>query len=301
MSQVGWRLMVASSAKTSRPRAPASCGDIARAFATKAAMSSDVEALASGNESAFAPSREATSPDFDLVGSPDIGARVCCKPSDNQGYLLTLMRLRARGLGLFPGFSLGFLPGLLPGRYVWCDRARFENLGRIGFDGRSLSIGIGQEFVEHALDRGLRLFRSGIAHVVMLEGGLHHRDTQLLALFVARNHAGVGLELRVLRAETQDLELARGDEGDAQIVERHDLLDLIRVLFGEIHRDVAAHGMSDHRKMIVVGIGLELLHLLDSEADVGDAALDLREPTDIELADLGHHRRIGRQVMLTTS
>ena len=32
--------------------------------------------------------------------------------------------------------------------------------------------------------------------------------------------------------------------------------------------------------------------------DVGDAALHLRQTADIEFAGLGHHRRIGRQVML---
>src|SRR5665213_1807925 len=84
MSQVGCRLMVASSAKTSRPFAPGACGDIARALATKAAISSDTEGLASGTEpvrpdrilsdSAFCAG--GTSPaDFGLVDSPDIGAR----------------------------------------------------------------------------------------------------------------------------------------------------------------------------------------------------------------------------------
>src|ERR1700722_13183091 len=84
MSQVGCRLMVASSAKISRPLAPGACGDIARALATKAAMSADAEGLASGSEPAF-PDRalpdkpfgaDDTSPaDFGLVGSPDIDAR----------------------------------------------------------------------------------------------------------------------------------------------------------------------------------------------------------------------------------
>src|SRR2546428_9885519 len=78
MSQVGCRLMVASSANTSLPLAPGRCGDIARAFATKAAMSSDADDLVSGNglplrASAFV---EATSPaDFGLMGSPAMSAR----------------------------------------------------------------------------------------------------------------------------------------------------------------------------------------------------------------------------------
>src|SRR6195952_5631061 len=79
MSQVGCRLMVASSAKTSRPLAPEACGDIARALATKAAISSAADALASGNgfdrrgSAAFA---DATSfVDFGLVGSPTMKSR----------------------------------------------------------------------------------------------------------------------------------------------------------------------------------------------------------------------------------
>src|ERR1700748_2929547 len=77
ISQVGCRLMVASSANTSRPLAPAACGDIARALATKAAMSSEAGGLPSGNEPALPASRPAAiSPgDFGLVGSPDIKAR----------------------------------------------------------------------------------------------------------------------------------------------------------------------------------------------------------------------------------
>src|SRR5258708_40027994 len=79
MSHVGCRLMVASSANTSRPFAPAAWGDIARALATKAAMSSEADDRASGNgpdspDSAFRPVD--TSPaDFGLVGSPDISTR----------------------------------------------------------------------------------------------------------------------------------------------------------------------------------------------------------------------------------
>src|SRR5580698_2552281 len=79
MSQVGCRLMVASSANTSRPFAPAAWGDIARALATKAAMSSDADGLASGTEPVLPDSAldaEATSPaDFGLIGSLDMSAR----------------------------------------------------------------------------------------------------------------------------------------------------------------------------------------------------------------------------------
>jgi hypothetical protein len=72
MSQVGCRLMVASSANTSRPRAPAACGDIARAFATKAAMSFGVD-VGSGSVPAWRDS--ASLCDFGLIGSPDMSAR----------------------------------------------------------------------------------------------------------------------------------------------------------------------------------------------------------------------------------
>src|SRR5215475_15235857 len=86
MSQVGCRLMVASSANTSLPFAPSACGDIARALATNAAMSSELEALLSGNDPALpAFCAEATSLRLGLVGSPDIGARVWLQASQAFG------------------------------------------------------------------------------------------------------------------------------------------------------------------------------------------------------------------------
>src|SRR5438067_6193557 len=72
MSQVGCRLMVASRANTSRPRAPAACGDIACAFATNAAMSSDVDV---GSGSVPARRVGASLCDFGLIGSPAMRAR----------------------------------------------------------------------------------------------------------------------------------------------------------------------------------------------------------------------------------
>ena len=45
---------------------------------------------------------------------------------------------------------------------------------------RSLLSASFQELVEHALDRCLRPVRTGIAHVVMLETGVYHRDAGLL-------------------------------------------------------------------------------------------------------------------------
>src|SRR5450432_4479453 len=68
--------MVASSANTSRPLAPAAWGDIARALATKAAMSSEADGVASGSRPALPVCAEDTSPgDLGLVGSPDMGTR----------------------------------------------------------------------------------------------------------------------------------------------------------------------------------------------------------------------------------
>jgi hypothetical protein len=71
--------MVASSANTILPRAPAACGDIARALATKAAISSDADGLACGSGLPGAAFRGAdiSLVDFGLVGSPDIRTRNC--------------------------------------------------------------------------------------------------------------------------------------------------------------------------------------------------------------------------------
>src|SRR4051812_5114403 len=71
MSHVGCRLIVASSAKISRPLACGACGDIARAFATKAAMSSEADVCASGTPLPAADCA-AGSRFFGLVGSPDM-------------------------------------------------------------------------------------------------------------------------------------------------------------------------------------------------------------------------------------
>jgi hypothetical protein len=79
MSHVGCRLMVASSANTSRPFAPGAWGDIARALATKAAMSSDADAFVSGNAPDLPDARvdvdETSPPDFGWVGSRGMLAR----------------------------------------------------------------------------------------------------------------------------------------------------------------------------------------------------------------------------------
>src|SRR3954451_19543090 len=93
MSHVGCRLIVASSAKISRPLACGACGDIARAFATKAAMSSEADVFASGTALPDAD-RAAGSVLSGLVGSPDMGTRKWL-----QAYVLPFGRARQCALG----------------------------------------------------------------------------------------------------------------------------------------------------------------------------------------------------------
>ena len=209
-----------------------------------------------------------------------------CAPAQRSRRSRQFGAISSAALGEFcAGHVQRDRPGSVGSSAPWCRPAQ-------------RAVGIVEEFVEHGLDRRLGLVRTGVAHVVMLEAGVDHRDAGLLALLVIGNDAGIGLETGILGAERQDLELAVGHERHAQIVQRHDLLDLVGILLGEIHRDVAAHRMSDHGQLVVVGVRLDLLHLVDGEMDVGDAALNLRQAADIELADLGHHRRIGRQIVL---
>src|SRR6202022_3838526 len=79
ISHVGCRLMGASSANTRPPFAPGAWGDIARALATKAAMSSEADGFFSGNEPVLPDAdfraEDTSVADFGLVGSPDISAR----------------------------------------------------------------------------------------------------------------------------------------------------------------------------------------------------------------------------------
>src|SRR5712672_1480361 len=138
MSQVGCRLMVASSANTSRPLAPVRCGDIARALATKAAISSDVDVLASGNGPALCWSVgfAATSPaDFGLFGSPAMRARhiqrAQCGLEFGKGQsgrvMLGRLTPRRRSVRRRRRFLLGLLDlrGFLLG-HIKRDRARIE-------------------------------------------------------------------------------------------------------------------------------------------------------------------------------
>src|ERR1700753_3596254 len=96
ISHVGCRLMVASSANTSRPLAPAACGNIARALATKAAISSEADGAVSGNDpdlpDAVLRAGDTSVSDFGLVGSPDISARrlqqVLCGAGSGSGQCI---------------------------------------------------------------------------------------------------------------------------------------------------------------------------------------------------------------------
>src|SRR5712692_7949898 len=219
MSQVGCRLMVASSANTSLPLAPAVWGDIARALATKAAMSSEADGVASGNEpalpdAAFWPADTSVA-DFGLVGSPDMSARklpqrLCgARPTSGQCAKDGLIRPTA---GATQGFGRRTTPVVSLGSVL--NRRVERNRPRIGQRRRRLDrlerAVVIEEFVEHALDRFLCRVRTGIAHVVVLEAGTDHRNPGLLADVVVRNDARVSFEDGILRTERQDLELAVG-------------------------------------------------------------------------------------------
>ena len=139
---------------------------------------------------------------------------------------------------------------------------------------------------------------TGIAHVIMSEAGLYDINSCFLADVFRRDDAGIGLEHGILGTERKDLESAVGHEWHAQIVERHHFLCSCGIQLREIHRDVGAGGMSHHCQIVVIGVRLDVLHLLDGKLDVGNAAQILRLTPDIELADFRDHRRIGRQIML---
>src|SRR6516225_6847168 len=188
MSHVGWRLMVASSAKINRPRAPAACGDIALARATNAAMSSEADGLASGSEPSL-PVSDALSADFGLVGSPDIKARFiatsamvltaagceCQKgPLSPCPMWAAIPSSSMQGVGVFrqPHRERAAFLSVVGKRCEGCNRSGIGHSRRcrrrLGWR-RPQRTFILEELVEHALDRGLGLIRSGIAHVVVLE------------------------------------------------------------------------------------------------------------------------------------
>ncbi|MCK1742951.1 hypothetical protein IVA80_19240 [Bradyrhizobium sp. 139] len=123
-------------------------------------------------------------------------------------------------------------------------------------------------------------------------------DAARFGLFRRRQHARIGLKMRILGAERQYLHVVAEHEGHPQIVERNHLRHYLRVLMGDIHRDVATVGMTDEGDVVVVGVFLPSLQFGQGEKDVGLAAdIDLAPP-DILLTDMGHQRRIARQVLL---
>src|SRR6266478_1108947 len=259
MSHVGCRLMVASSANINRPRAPEAWGDIARALATKAAMSSEADGFTSGNgaafpDAAFCCAESASLADFGLVGSPDMRARNCC----------TLYVGRDRGTVNATDKRYASVPD----RLIEGDRPRrLDDLQGVGLDRPERAVVV-EKFIQHALDRRLNVIGTAIAHIGMLITGLHDRNAGLFTDIIGGNHTWIGLEHRVLGTEGQYLEFTVGHKRHAQIVERDDLLDLIGIHLGEIHRDVAAIGMSHHGQTVIVGVRLDLLHLVDRKADV---------------------------------
>src|SRR5256885_8368328 len=185
ISHVGCRLMVASSANTSRPFAPAVLGDIARAFATKAEMSSDADGLVSGNEPALpdpAFCAEVTSPaGFGLIGSPDISARklqqALCGPSSGSGQcLVDAPVLPAPGEIEISVSSTSVLSWPVERNRARIGQCRW----RLGLDRLERAL-VDEEFVKHVLDRCLGRIGTGIAHVVMLEAGMDDRNSSLLA------------------------------------------------------------------------------------------------------------------------
>src|SRR4051794_7739183 len=97
MSQVGCRLMVASSANTSRPRPPEACGAIALALATKAAMSADADDCDT-----------ASVEDLGMVGSRDIRTH-------NQDESDVARKGRAVNRAALPQFTLGVYCATLAG------------------------------------------------------------------------------------------------------------------------------------------------------------------------------------------
>src|SRR5450631_2093179 len=110
----------------------------------------------------------------------------------------------------------------------------------------------------------------------MLVAGLYDRNARFLADCFRRNDAGISLEPRIPRTKGQDFESAVGHKRHAQVIERHNLFDMIGIHLGEIHRDVGASGMSYHGQTVIIRVWLDLLHFLDSKLYVRNTAYVLR-------------------------
>ena len=82
---------------------------------------------------------------------------------------------------------------------------RVEGLGRHA--PRNLAVRVDQQFIQHALNRVLGVYRTSITHVIVLEWSLHNRDPRALALLVTRNDTRISLELRILGAERESFYL----------------------------------------------------------------------------------------------
>src|SRR5258707_10557931 len=180
MSQVGCRLMVASSANTSRPLAPGWCGDIARALTTKAAISSAADGLASGNGLALRASAafaDATSPaDFGLMGSPAMGSRYPQSALMWDGARQRSMHpISIRQRSTEPWLARTLVSDRLVGQRRIArqrDRSRAvgQNVGHLGWHPpQRTGVGSFQGFVEQGLDRGFLCVRPGVRPVVLVE------------------------------------------------------------------------------------------------------------------------------------
>src|ERR1051326_6000875 len=159
MSHVGCRLIVASSAKISRPLACGACGDIARAFATKAAMSSAADVFASGTALPDADCA-AGSALFGLVGSPDMGTRKWL-----QAYVLPPdARVNAARAG---EPCCERCQALVGDRLVHRDRPRrIRQIGDLGRHRLQIAVvAVLKKLVEHALNGRLDAVRTGVAHL----------------------------------------------------------------------------------------------------------------------------------------
>src|SRR5579864_7243959 len=204
--------MVASSANISRPRRPSASGDIALALVTKAAMSSAEDGCCFGKRwSAPWPA------DLGTPGSSDM----------NTPKALSGLGLRAGQCAAFLKLEAQLTRSVAYDRRVRRDRPGIRHRRRNGRVDRPQRALVVEHLVQHFLDRRLGFVRTRIAHVVVPERSAHDRYSGLFADFLAGNDARIRPEDGVFRPERDDFEPAIGHEWHAQIVQRHDLLDLI--------------------------------------------------------------------------